>query len=107
MEWYMTTYQVLFWHDIPVQVRAGGRRDRASVELPQRFQEAVDNAAMAAGLSGTDAYLAGFEWGPPAEREGSPAEVAAAVAAELDTKLTAIDWRRTVSQIRDNTASTL
>ena len=43
----MTTYQVLYWHDIPLQVRAGGRRDRASIELPIRFQEAVDNAAMA------------------------------------------------------------
>jgi hypothetical protein len=90
----MTTYQIMYWHDIPVQVRAGGRRDRVSVELPPRFQAAVDKAAMAAGLTGTDAYLAGFEWGEVVECEGAPAEVAAAVAAELEAQYPAIDWRR-------------
>lgn len=96
----MTTYQIMYWHDIPVQVRAGGRRDRAGIELPARFQAAVDNAAMAAGLTGTDAYLAGFTWGEPAEREGTPAEVAAAVAAELDARHPTLDWRATANAIR-------
>lgn len=96
----MTTYQILYWHDIPVQVRAGGRRDRAGSEMPHRFQAAVDHAAMAAGLTGTDAYLAGFEWGDAAEREGTPAEVVAAVVAELQAAYPAIDWRATVEKIR-------
>lgn len=96
----MSTYQIMYWHDIPVQVRAGGRRDRASVELPPRFQVAVDNAAMAAGLTGTDAYLDGFIWSDPAEREGTPAEVAAAVAAELAAQYATIDWRSTVAAIQ-------
>ena len=94
----MTTYQIMYWHDIPVQVRAGGRRDRVSVELPPRFQVAVDNAAMAAGLTGTDAYLEGFAWAEPQEREGSPAEVAAAVAAELEAQHATIDWRATAAK---------
>ena len=97
----MTTYQILYWHDIPVQVRAGGRRDRVSIELPQRFQEAVDSAAMAAGLTGTDGHLAGFTWGEPQEREGTLAEVAAAVAAELDAQFANMDWRLTVKLLRD------
>ncbi len=101
----MTTYQILYWHDIPVQVRAGGRRDRTSVELSARFQEAVDHAAMAAGLTGTDAYLSGFEWSAVADRDGNPPEVAAAVAAELDAQYTDIDWRRTATRIRESTAS--
>ncbi len=91
----------MYWHDIPVQVRAGGRRDRAGIELSQRFQVAVDNAAMAAGLTGTDAYLAGFEWGEIFEREGAPGEVAAAVAAELEAQFPEIDWRQTADAIRD------
>jgi len=95
----MATYQIMYWHDIPLQVRAGGRRDRASVELPERFQVAVDNAAMAAGLTGTDAYLAGFTWGEPQERDGAPAEVAAAVSAELDARFPRIDWRKTAGGI--------
>lgn len=96
----MTTYQIMYWHDIPVQVRAGGRRERMSVELPSRFQVAVDNAAMAAGLTGTDAYLEGFAWGEPAEREGTPQDVAAAVAAELEAQYAVIDWRNTADAMR-------
>lgn len=92
----------MYWYDIPVQVRAGGRRDRASIELPKRFQLAVDNAAMAADLVGTDAYLAGFEWSEPIERDGSPAAVAAAVAGELEAAYSTIDWRNTAAKIRAN-----
>ena len=95
----MTSYQILYWHNIPVQVRAGGRRERVSVELPPRFQEAVDGAAMAAGLTGTDGYLSGFVWGKLQERDGSPAEVAATVAAELEAQQADIDWRATANAI--------
>ena len=98
----MTTYQILFWHDIPVQVRAGGRRERVSVELPARFQAAIDSAAMAAGLTGTDGYLSGFVWSAAAERDGAPAEVAAAVAAEMDAQHATIDWRATAAAIRSD-----
>jgi len=98
---HMTAYQIMYWHDIPIQVRAGGRRDRAGAELPPRFQEAIDNAAMAAGLTGTDGYLSAFAWGESQEREGTPAEVAAAVAAELDAQFSEIDWRRTAAALRE------
>ena len=100
----MTTYQILYWHDIPLQVRAGGRRERFSVELPQHFQIAVDNAAMAAGLTGTDAYLSAFEWSGPVERDGTPAEVATAVAQELQSTYPSIDWRKTVETIHQSQA---
>ncbi|MEZ4540709.1 MAG: virulence factor [Chloroflexota bacterium] len=100
----MTTYQILYWHDIPVQVRAGGRRDRASGELPHRFQVAVDNAAMAAGLTGTDAYLAGFDWSKAADREGTPTEIVAGVIAELQATYPTIDWRATAEKLRNATS---
>jgi len=96
----MATYQIMYWHDIPVQVRSGTRRDRASVELPRRFQVAVDNAAMAAGLTGTDGYLDGFAWSESLEREGTPSEVAAAVAAELESQYQTIDWRQTAASLQ-------
>jgi hypothetical protein len=101
----MATYQIMYWHDIPLQVRAGGRRDRVSLELPQRFQIAVDNAAMAANVTGTDAYLHGFRWDEPQEREGTPAEVAAAVVAELDEQYSTIAWRETAARLSDQTAT--
>lgn len=96
----MATYQILFWHDIPVQVRAGRRRNRASVELPQRFQVAVDNAAMAADVTGTDGYLDGFAWSENQEREGTPEEVATAVSNELIIQYPKIAWRKTAALLK-------
>jgi hypothetical protein len=51
---------VIWWRDIPAQVTAKEGRTRVARELPGRFQEAIDAAAMRAGLIGTDAYLE--EW---------------------------------------------
>ena len=96
----MATYQVLYWHDIPVQVRARGAGGRASVPLPDRFQEAIDQAAMAAGLIGSDDYTAQLHWSEPEERPGTAREVAAAVAAETDARYPEIDWRATADALK-------
>ena len=101
----MTSYQILYWHDIPAQVRAGGRRDRVSVQLAQRFQEAIDAAAMSAGLIGSDDYTNAFVWGDPAERDGTPHFVANAVAAELEDKFAVIDWKTTVAVLSSKSDS--
>lgn len=95
----MAEYQILYWHDIPLQVRSGSRRDRVSQELPSRFQVAIDKAAMAADLAGTDQYLSEFHWSESHERPGSPQEVVAAVVAELDAKYPAINWHKTVTSV--------
>ena len=96
----MATYQVLYWHDIPVQVRAKGEGGRASVSLPERFQEAIDLAAMSVGLIGSDEYTEAFRWSDQQSRDGTSNDVAAAVAAELDAQYPRIDWRATVATIR-------
>ncbi len=49
----ITTY----WRDIPAQVTAKAGRKTAKIQLSDRFQEAIDMAAMRAGKEGTDAYL--------------------------------------------------
>ena len=56
----MAELTVIWWRDIPAQVTAKQARSRAARELPPRFQEAIDAAAMRAGLIGTDTYLE--EW---------------------------------------------
>lgn len=56
----MADLTVISWRDIPAQVVARAGRVRASVELPSRFQIAIDRAAMNAGLFGSDTYLE--EW---------------------------------------------
>lgn len=100
----MTPYQILYWHTIPVQVRAGGRHNRVSKELPARFQEAVDNAAMGAGLTGTDAYLEGFTWGDVQAREGTPEAVATTVVAELDAQFAVLDWKGIAAALKSRSS---
>ena len=92
----MSSYQILYWHDIPSQVRSGERRERVSVPLSARFQEAIDAAAMAAGLFGSDDYTNAFAWSDPQQREGTPRAVAEAVAAELEQQFDQVDVRTTV-----------
>ena len=75
---------VVYWRDIPAQVIAGGGRRAAKVVLPERFEQAIDRAAMRAGAAGTDAYLAGWRRAPDGEAEGEAAEVAAARAVAID-----------------------
>ena len=48
---------VISWRDIPGQVIAQSGRKKARAQLGPRFQEAIDAAAMKAGLFGTDEYL--------------------------------------------------
>ncbi len=96
----MAKYQILYWHDIPLQVRSRDRGRRASKVLPDRFQQAIDQAAMAAGLTGADEYTALFHWSEAEERPGSPEEVIAAVVDELDSKYPQINWRNTAAELR-------
>ena len=51
---------VIRWRDIPAQVVARSGRERASVQLSDRFQEAIDMAATRIGLIGADDYVG--EW---------------------------------------------
>ena len=95
----MTTYQVLDRHDIPVQVKASEGRNRRSLTLSDRFQEAVDMAAMAAYLHESDAYTEQYQWSEPQERDGSPDEVAQAVAAELEAQYPTVDWHKTADAL--------
>lgn len=80
----MATYQIVYWRDIPAQVKVKEGRIRAAKQLTDRFQVAIDDAAMRAGLVGTDEYLAEWRNAEAQEREGEAEAVAAAVAAELE-----------------------
>ena len=80
----MASYQILYWQDIPSQVKAWDDFDEIKVELPARFVARIDQAAQAQGLTSTDDYLAQWRWGDAAERPGTAAEVAEAVRRELE-----------------------
>ena len=48
---------IVFWRDIPAQVIVKQGRKSAKVQLSDRFQVAIDRAAMRAGKGSSDAYL--------------------------------------------------
>ena len=54
------TYQIVYWRDIPAQVRLRSGRERISRSLSPRFQEGIDVAAMLGRATTTDNYLE--EW---------------------------------------------
>ena len=84
----------IYWRDIPSQVIAKAGRKSAKVMLPERFQEAIDRAAMRAGKGSSDAYME--DWRRDrSPRSGDLQAEADAAAAEL------------VSQWNDETLETL
>ena len=80
----MAFFQILFWQDIPSQVKAWDDFDETSVELAPRFMTRIDEAAQSQGLTGADDYLGQWRWSEEQERAGSAAEVAQAVKNELE-----------------------
>ena len=79
----MATYKILYWQQIPSQVRAEDDQDDCTVPLPGPFMARIDQVAMRTGMAGTDEYLEQWRWSEEEERPGSAREVAEAVAAEL------------------------
>jgi hypothetical protein len=82
----MPEVTIVYWRDIPAQVIVGKGRRGAKVQLPERFEQAIDRAAMKSGASGTDAYLAEWRKAPPYAIEGDQDEIARAEAARLDAE---------------------
>lgn len=81
----MAQLVITFWRDIPSMVEARrGRKDRAKRMLPDRFQEAIDRAAMRAGAGGADDYLA--DW-----RKAEPEECGEDLEAEADRAAADLD----------------
>jgi len=80
----------VYWRDIPAQVIAKRGRESARAMLSDRFQEAIDRAAMRAGKGGTDAYLE--EWRRESEPCGEDLQAAAeAAAAEFEARYSDAD----------------
>ena len=85
----MATYTILYWQEIPSQIKAEDDLDGLTLPLDPRFMERIDLLAAQRGLQGTDDYLAQWRWSDPQERDGSAEEVARAVKRELEA---AADW---------------
>ena len=66
----MIEYQILYWRDIPVQIKLYAGKRPKSYQLPKHFQTWIDRIAMQDGVTGTDAYLGLWQWSKKQTREG-------------------------------------
>ena len=88
---------VVYWRDIPAQVIVKAGRKTAKRQLSERFEQAIDRAAMRAKLTGTDAYLEQWRRADPVPC-GDDLEAEAAAAAEaLEAEYTAERLRELVA----------
>jgi hypothetical protein len=90
---------IVYWRDIPAQIIVGKGRRGAKAPLPERFEQAIDRAAMKVGAHDTDAYLAEWRKAAPYEVEGDPRDIADAEAARIDAEY---DTDRIKSLIANN-----
>jgi hypothetical protein len=82
----MADVTVVYWRDIPAQVIVGKGRRGTKVQLTERFEQAIDRAAMKSGAAGTDDYLADWRKAAPYPVDGSDADVATSEAARLEAE---------------------
>ena len=76
---------LVFWRDIPAQVLVRRGRDKAKVMLSNRFQVAIDRAAMRAGRGGSEQYLEDWRRETSlSETQGTLSDVAASIASEIE-----------------------
>ena len=87
---------VICWRDIPAQVIVKKGRETAKVPLSQRFQEAVDRAAMRAGRGSSDAYLADWKRSAPRDCGDDTQAQAAAEAARIEARYSDADLERLI-----------
>lgn len=84
----MAQLVITFWRDIPSQVTVKAGRKAEKKMLSERFQEAIDMAAMRSGASETDDYLAEWRRAEPVEcsddLEGEASAAAEKLEAEYD-----------------------
>jgi len=82
----MPDVTIVYWRDIPAQVIVGKGRRGTKKPLEERFEQAIDRAAMKTGAAGTDDYLAEWRKAAPYTVEGDPNAVLDAEVARLQAK---------------------
>ena len=80
----MAKLTVVYWRDIPAQVIVKAGRQSAKRQLTERFEKAIDRAAMRAKLRDTDSYLAEWRRSDPVDCGDDLEGVAAAEAERLE-----------------------
>ncbi|MTJ05212.1 MAG: hypothetical protein FH759_11050 [Sediminimonas qiaohouensis] len=95
----MPDVTIVYWRDIPAQVIVGKGRRGTKRPLAERFEQAIDRAAMKTGAAATDAYLAEWRKASPYSVEGEPEQIAEAEAERLEMEY---DQERIKALIENN-----
>ena len=82
----MASYKILYWQEVPSQIKVEDDADDVTLQMPDRFQERIDRLAAERGLAGSDDYLAQWRWSEDEDRDGSAQAVAEAVRDELEAQ---------------------
>jgi len=80
----MAIFQILYWQDIPSQIKVWDDFEEINLELAQEFASKIDRTAKSKGLTNADDYLAQWHWTDQQECEGEPQVVAEAIKTELE-----------------------
>ncbi len=90
----MARLTIVYWRNIPAQVIVKAGRQSAKRQLDERFEKAIDRAAMRADLKDTDSYLS--EW-----RRGEPVTCGDDLEAEADAAARRLEEDFTPDRLRD------
>ncbi|MGR3713716.1 MAG: virulence factor [Shimia sp.] len=82
----MPDVTIVYWRDIPAQVIVGKGRRGTKKPLAERFEQAIDRAAMKIGAKDADAYLAEWRKAAPYSVEGEPQAICDSEAARLEAE---------------------
>jgi hypothetical protein len=88
----MAALTTVYWRDIPAQVIAKEGRRRAKRQLSERFEKAIDRAAMRGGARDSESYLA--DW-----RRGVPVACGEDLEAEAEAAVTRLEGEYTEERI--------
>lgn len=82
----MAHYQILYWQDIPAQIKVWDDFDEIKIELSSKFVAKIDQAAKEQGLISEDDYLSQWKWSEETEYPGNAQEAGESIKKELEEK---------------------
>ena len=92
-------YQIIYWRDIPAQIKVKEGRNRVGRQLSQRFLVAIDETATQAGKTSAEDYLAEWRTSLWQEQEGDLNAVAEAMVADLEAAYPPERLRKLIRQV--------
>ncbi|MGB0546561.1 MAG: virulence factor [Paracoccaceae bacterium] len=90
---------IVYWRDIPAQVIVGKGRSAKKIQLSERFEQAIDRAAMKSDQKSTDDYLAEWRKAEPIKIEGEPEHIAEEQAKKIEAEY---DKEKLIALVNNN-----